>query len=114
MDHLDALLTRKEGHQEEGLLDDLVRYGGGEGGLDRFTLVRMAVIQLTAGQETNANMISIGTCALLRTPNASLARKASTAPWFEVKTSGRPPIEVVERLGRGGGAGGGEPDCWLG
>ncbi|MFD7169087.1 cytochrome P450 [Streptomyces violascens] len=68
MDHLDALLTEKETHPGGGLLDDLVQYANDAGGLDRFTLVRMAVILLTAGHETTANMISIGTYTLLRHP----------------------------------------------
>lgn len=44
--------------------------------------------------------------ALVRTSSSAAftwARAASTVPQFEVKASRRPPIEVVERLGRAGG-----------
>ncbi|MEU8687617.1 cytochrome P450 [Streptomyces sp. NPDC048665] len=69
MDHLDALLTSKETRHGEGLLDVLLEHARTDGGLDRFTLVRMAVILLTAGHETTANMITIGTYTLLQHPN---------------------------------------------
>ncbi|MFH8631557.1 hypothetical protein ACH4CC_17070 [Streptomyces lydicus] len=45
--------------------------------------------------------------ALVRTSSSAAftwARAASTVPQFEVKTFRRPPIEVVERLGRAGRA----------
>lgn len=76
MDHLDALLTEKETHRGEGLLDALVNYAGGDGGLNRFTLVRMAVILLTAGHETTANMVSIGAYTLLQHPQRLAALEA--------------------------------------
>jgi pentalenic acid synthase len=52
----------------EGILDDLVHHQLREGSVDRAEAVSLAVILLVAGHETTANMISLGTVALLENP----------------------------------------------
>ncbi|MEU9116243.1 cytochrome P450 [Streptomyces sp. NPDC048483] len=82
MEYLGGLVDQKEAHRGEGLLDDLVGHQSTEGGLDRFTLVRIAVILLTAGHETTANMIAIGIHTLLEHPErlAELQAKERALP----------------------------------
>ncbi|MFI7101332.1 cytochrome P450 [Streptomyces sp. NPDC050161] len=67
--YFDELLARKEKDRGEGLLDDLVTERLQNGDLEREELVRMAMILLIAGHETTANMISLGTFALLEHPD---------------------------------------------
>jgi cytochrome P450 len=64
-DYLDALITRKE--QEPG--DDLLSRQLGKTP-DREELVSLGFLLLIAGHETTANMISLGTLALLEHPEA--------------------------------------------
>ncbi|MFG2223147.1 cytochrome P450 [Streptomyces sp. NPDC048644] len=66
--YFDELFTRKEKDRGDGLLDDLVTERLHNGDLEREELVRMAMILLIAGHETTANMISLGTYALLEHP----------------------------------------------
>ncbi|MER7948698.1 cytochrome P450 [Streptomyces sp. NPDC096079] len=67
-DYLGDLIDRKRGKPGDGVLDDLVGRGSGEGGPERQELVQLATILLVAGHETTANMISLGTYTLLRHP----------------------------------------------
>ncbi|MET7475927.1 cytochrome P450 [Streptomyces sp. NPDC005648] len=73
-DRLDAyfeeLIDRKLGDSEpgDGVLDELVHHQLREGVLDRSEVIAFATILLIAGHETTANMISLGTFALLQHP----------------------------------------------
>ncbi|MEU0400699.1 cytochrome P450 [Streptomyces sp. NPDC006197] len=66
--YLGDLIDRKRRKPGEGVLDDLVARGSGDGGPEREELVQLATILLVAGHETTANMISLGTYTLLRHP----------------------------------------------
>ncbi|MCB8900966.1 MULTISPECIES: cytochrome P450 [unclassified Streptomyces] len=66
--YLGDLIERKRRKPGEGVLDDLVARQPEDGGPDREELVQLATILLTAGHETTANMISLGTYTLLRHP----------------------------------------------
>lgn len=66
-DYLDALVGRKSAEPGDDLVSHLVaRIPTGE--LSRDDVVQMAVLMLVAGHETTANMIALGTFALLRHP----------------------------------------------
>ena len=69
MDYLDRLIERKL----EGPGDDLISRLGAErvatGQLTRWELAAMAVLLLVGGHETTANMIALGTYALLAHPD---------------------------------------------
>ncbi|MFF7442849.1 cytochrome P450 [Streptomyces sp. NPDC008122] len=67
-DYLGDLIDQKRLKPGEGVLDDLVARGSGDGGPERRELVQLATILLVAGHETTANMISLGTYTLLRHP----------------------------------------------
>ncbi|MFF3607844.1 cytochrome P450 [Streptomyces sp. NPDC002463] len=67
-DYLGHLIDQKRLKPGEGVLDDLVARGSGDGGPERQELVQLATILLVAGHETTANMISLGTYTLLRHP----------------------------------------------
>ncbi|MFC9392899.1 cytochrome P450 [Streptomyces sp. NPDC057027] len=67
-DYLGDLIDQKRLKPGEGVLDDLVARGSGDGGPERQELVQLATILLVAGHETTANMISLGTYTLLRHP----------------------------------------------
>ncbi|MFD4263338.1 cytochrome P450 [Streptomyces sp. NPDC058534] len=77
--YLGELVDRKRKTPGEGLLDDLVRQQLGEGSLDRDQLIAFAVILLVAGHETTANMISLGTFTLLRSPGRLAELRADPA-----------------------------------
>ena len=65
--YLDGLLGEKMANPGEDLLSGLVeRIDGGE--LTRREAVEMAMLMLFAGHETTANMIALGTLALLENP----------------------------------------------
>ncbi|MEU8955107.1 cytochrome P450 [Streptomyces sp. NPDC048518] len=63
-----ALIDRKRRNPGDGLLDELIQQQLASGAVDREELVRLASILLIAGHETTANMISLGTFALLQHP----------------------------------------------
>ncbi|SOD62197.1 Cytochrome P450 [Streptomyces zhaozhouensis] len=66
-DYLDGLLGEKLRAPQDDLLSGLAeRVGGGE--LTRREAAQMGVLLLIAGHETTANMIALGTLALLRHP----------------------------------------------
>ncbi|MFH8568564.1 cytochrome P450 [Streptomyces sp. NPDC017993] len=62
------LITRKEKHPGDGLLDELIEDRLRAGALEHDELTRMAMILLVAGHETTANMISLSTLTLLEHP----------------------------------------------
>jgi cytochrome P450 len=65
--YLDGLVGEKLAHPADDLLSGLAeRIGAGE--LTRQEAVQMGVLMLFAGHETTANMIALGTLALLRHP----------------------------------------------
>ncbi|MDQ0809305.1 pentalenic acid synthase [Streptomyces sp. B3I7] len=66
--YLGALIDRKREEPGDGILDELVAERLESGELDREDLISLSVLLLIAGHETTANMISLGTFALLRNP----------------------------------------------
>ncbi|MET7698206.1 cytochrome P450 [Streptomyces sp. NPDC005485] len=74
-----ALIDRKEKDPGDGLLDDLIREQLRAGAVDRTELISLATILLVAGHETTANMISLGTFALLRHPQRLAELRADPA-----------------------------------
>ncbi|MGQ4386772.1 cytochrome P450 [Streptomyces sp. SAS_270] len=74
-----ALIDRKEKDPGDGLLDDLIREQLRAGAVDRTELISLATILLVAGHETTANMISLGTFALLRHPRRLAELRADPA-----------------------------------
>lgn len=68
-DYFGQLIRKKETNPGTGLLDDLIAGAVREGSLSREELVRYAMLMLIAGQDTTANVISLGTLALLEHPD---------------------------------------------
>ncbi|MET8558786.1 cytochrome P450 [Streptomyces sp. NPDC004959] len=79
-DYLDALLVEKETHPEEDLLSDIATRQVAAGQLTRREAARMGVLLLAAGHETTANMIALGTLALLQNPDQLDALRAADDP----------------------------------
>ncbi|WP_432092082.1 cytochrome P450 [Streptomyces sp. NRRL F-5630] len=79
-DYLDALLVEKEAHPEEDLLSDIATRQVAAGQLTRREAARMGVLLLAAGHETTANMIALGTLALLQNPDQLDALRAADDP----------------------------------
>ncbi|MBH1933912.1 cytochrome P450 [Streptomyces sp. AV19] len=77
--YLRRLLDAKRETPGDGLLDGLVTDQLARGELDREELVMMALLLILAGHETTANMISLGTYALLRHPDQLAALRADPA-----------------------------------
>ncbi|QKW25915.1 cytochrome P450 [Streptomyces seoulensis] len=67
-DYLDDLLIVKRKHPEDDLLSTLVTERVDTGGMTQREAARMGVLLLAAGHETTANMITLGTLALLQNP----------------------------------------------
>jgi cytochrome P450 len=67
-DYLGELVEKKEQAPTDDLLGRQIVKGREEGNYDREALVAMAFLLLIAGHETTANMISLGTVALLEHP----------------------------------------------
>ena len=69
-EYFDELIDRKQKLPEpgDGVLDELVHRQLRDGELTREELIALAIILLVAGHETTANMISLGTFALLQHP----------------------------------------------
>ncbi|KQX49815.1 MULTISPECIES: cytochrome P450 [unclassified Streptomyces] len=78
-EYLGDLIDRKRAKPGEGVIDDLVAQGAGNGGPDRQELVQLATILLIAGHETTANMISLGTYTLLDHPERMAELRADPA-----------------------------------
>jgi cytochrome P450 len=68
--YLDDLVTEKERQASDDLLGRQIRKHRENGGYDHEELVSLAFLLLVAGHETTANMISLGTLALLENPDA--------------------------------------------
>ncbi|MEU6659013.1 cytochrome P450 [Streptomyces sp. NPDC046821] len=69
--YLGSLIDHKRRSPGDGLLDELIQRGQGDGSVrvpDREELISLATVLLVAGHETTANMISLGTFTLLRHP----------------------------------------------
>ncbi|MDT0411457.1 MULTISPECIES: cytochrome P450 [Streptomyces] len=79
-DYLDALLAEKQAHPEEDLLSDIATRQVATGQLTRQQAARMGVLLLAAGHETTANMIALGTLALLRNPDQLDVLRAADDP----------------------------------
>ncbi|GAA0530374.1 cytochrome P450 [Saccharopolyspora subtropica] len=71
--YLDELVTAKERDTTDDLLGRQIRKRREDGDYDHDAVVSLAVLLLIAGHETTANMISLGTLALLENPE-QLAR----------------------------------------
>jgi cytochrome P450 len=67
--YLDKLITQKEADPTDDLLGRQIRKHREEGTEDHDALVSLGVLLLIAGHETTANMISLGTLALLQRPD---------------------------------------------
>jgi cytochrome P450 len=67
--YLDELVTKKEADPGEDLLGRQVSKQREDGAVDHKALVSLAFLLLLAGHETTANMISLGTMALLENPD---------------------------------------------
>ncbi|MEU5846736.1 cytochrome P450 [Saccharopolyspora shandongensis] len=67
--YLDELVTAKEQETTDDLIGRQIRKQREAGEVDHEALVRMALLLLIAGHETTANMISLGTLALLENPD---------------------------------------------
>ncbi|MFF0624249.1 cytochrome P450 [Streptomyces sp. NPDC004296] len=74
--YLAELIARKQKDPGDGLLDELIAERLRAGTVQHEELARLAMILLVAGHETTANMISLGTFALLEHPD-QLARLRS-------------------------------------
>ncbi|QHC33253.1 cytochrome P450 [Streptomyces sp. HF10] len=68
-DYLDELLAAKLAHPEDDVLSQLAVQRVATGELTRRQAAEMGVLLLVAGHETTANMIALGTVALLRNPD---------------------------------------------
>ncbi|WP_326568263.1 cytochrome P450 [Amycolatopsis rhabdoformis] len=74
--YLDKLVTEKEENLTDDLLGRQITKRREEGVYDHNDLVSLAFLLLIAGHETTANMISLGTVALLENPEQLEAIKA--------------------------------------
>jgi cytochrome P450 len=66
--YVDELIATKEKDLPDDLLGRQIRKGRADGTYDRRSLVSLGLLLLIAGHETTANMISLGTLALLGNP----------------------------------------------
>jgi pentalenic acid synthase len=89
-DYLDQLIQNKQRHPGAGLLDDLLASQVFPGHLDRAELVSFALVLLLAGHDTTANMLALGTFALLEHPEQLAAIRADRSLW-------RPAVEELLR-----------------
>jgi cytochrome P450 len=67
-EYMDKLVSEKEPEPTDDLIGRQITKQRAEGTYDHEALVSLAVLLLIAGHETTANMISLGTLALLREP----------------------------------------------
>ncbi|MFL6125061.1 cytochrome P450 [Actinophytocola sp.] len=81
-DYVDKLVTAKEADPPDDLLGRQIVKRREEGVEDHEALVNLAILLLIAGHETTANMISLGTVALLQRPEqlAELRADPSKTP----------------------------------
>lgn len=80
LDYLDRLIERKLAEPDDGLLSRVAATRVTTGELTRRELATMGVLLLVAGHETTANMIGLGTYALLTHPEQLAAVRASDDP----------------------------------
>ncbi|MEU8827637.1 cytochrome P450 [Streptomyces sp. NPDC048636] len=80
MDYLDGLVGEKLARPADDLLSVLATGQVGPGLLERRDLAAIAMLLLVAGHETTANMIALGTLALLRHPEQLAALRATDDP----------------------------------
>src|SRR5919106_3059531 len=78
--YLDRLITAKLAHPADDLLSRLAHEQVRHGELTRRELAEMAVLLLVAGHETTANMIALGTLALLQHPDQLAALRTASDP----------------------------------
>jgi cytochrome P450 len=69
LSYLDKLVTGKEADPGEDLIGRRIVAGRADGTYDHAELVRLAALLLVAGHETTANMIALGTAALVEHPD---------------------------------------------
>ncbi len=74
--YLDKLVSAKESEPTDDLIGRQVRKHRADGDEDHEALVSLALLLLVAGHETTANMISLGTVALLNQPDQLAALRA--------------------------------------
>jgi hypothetical protein len=79
-DYLTGQITAKEKDPGEDLLSRLAVEQVRTGGLTRDELARMGLLLLVAGHETTANMISLGTLALLSHPDQLAELRETSDP----------------------------------
>ena len=79
-DYLDRLITDKLAHPTDDLLSRLAVEQVSTGALTQRELAVMARLLLSAGHETTANMIALGTLALLQHPDQLAALRATAKP----------------------------------
>jgi hypothetical protein len=84
--YLGDLIDRKTGQATDDLLGRLVAEQLGTGQMTRDEIVKMARLLLVAGHDTTANMIALGTVALLEHP-AQLAQLRATSDLPLVKSA---------------------------
>ncbi|MER5796567.1 cytochrome P450 [Streptomyces sp. NPDC001980] len=90
-DYLDELLDTKRAHPgADDLLSRLLAERVDTGGMTQRDAARMGVLLLGAGHETTANMIALGTLALLEHPDQLAALRAAEDP--------KPVAGAVEEL----------------
>ncbi|HEX3786713.1 MAG TPA: cytochrome P450 [Pseudonocardiaceae bacterium] len=79
-DYLDELIGEKLAHPGEDLLSTLAVQRVRTGELTRRELAMMGLLLLVAGHETTANMIALGTAALLEHPDQLAALRTTDDP----------------------------------
>ncbi|MEU9451228.1 cytochrome P450 [Streptomyces sp. NPDC048277] len=79
-DYLDRLLTAKRANPADDLLSHLLAERVDTGEMTQRDAARMGVLLLGAGHETTANMIALGTLALLEHPEQLAALRATEDP----------------------------------
>jgi pentalenic acid synthase len=75
-EYLARLIRAKEKEPGRGLLDELIANGLARGALTGEELVTFALVLLMAGHDTTANLIAMGTLALLEHPDQLAALRA--------------------------------------
>jgi cytochrome P450 len=77
--YMDDLVTRKEADPGDDLIGRQIRQRRADGTADHDALTSLALLLLIAGHETTANMISLGTVALLQRPDQLAELRADPA-----------------------------------
>ncbi|QLE70656.1 cytochrome P450 [Streptomyces rectiverticillatus] len=77
--YVDGLVTAKEGEPGDDMISRLIGKNRAEPAVEHADIVSMARLMLVTGHETTANMIALGTLALLEHPEQLAAVKADSA-----------------------------------